>query len=239
MITKKFNFSYGELTQRCDRVSELMTRDASNFEEIGYTAEFITSFKAQTDAFKTMESDTYWQGQQMMKTEGKNKSRQRLSHLISEFRFRAKLALGEDSVEYRSFRFSRLANLDENQLIIYANHVIKTASPLLPQLALRRIDEANLQEINDEAIQLDNSIDEQKAAISIREQKSFERIAAANELYKTMSEVCEVGKRIWEGTNVAFYDDYLIYGSQAPIDDEEEPQDESTPENTPGDVMPT
>ena len=230
MITKKFNFSYGELTQRCDRVSELLTRDATKFEEIGYNAEFTTSFKAQTDAFKTLESDTYWQGQQMMKTESKNKSRQHLSHLIGEFRFLAKLALGEDSVEYRSFRFSRLANLDENQLIIYANHVTKTALPLLPQLAIRRIDEANLQEITDAAIQLDNTIDEQKAAISTREEKSFERIAAANELYKTMSEVCEVGKRIWEGTNVAFYDDYLIYGSQAPIDEEEEPQDEGTTE---------
>ncbi|MGQ8335414.1 hypothetical protein ACUNWD_02615 [Sunxiuqinia sp. A32] len=122
MITKKFNLSYGELTQRCDRVADLMTRDASEFEEIGYEAGFIDEFKTKTSAFKTQESDTYWQGQQMMKTESKNNARRYLSNLISEFRFRAKLALGEESVEYRSFRFSRLANLDENQLIIYANH---------------------------------------------------------------------------------------------------------------------
>lgn len=233
MISKKFNFSYGELSQRCDRVSELMTRDAAEFANIGYNAEYITAFTTKTVAFKTLESDTYWQGQQMLKTDNKNNIRRRLSNLISEFRFRAKLALGEESVEYRSFRFSRLANLDENQLIIYASHITKTATPMLEKLAIRRIDEATLQEIEAEAQELDNAIDEQKAAISLREQKSFERMAVANDLYTIMSEVCEVGKRIWEGTNEAFYDDYLIYGSQAPINDEEEVPEEEQQDTSP------
>ena len=47
-----------------------------------------------------------------------------------------------------------------------------------------------------------------------------------------MSECCEVGKRIWDGTNPAFYDDYLIYGSQTSINEEDVPE-EDIPEEEP------
>ncbi|MGQ8335415.1 hypothetical protein ACUNWD_02620 [Sunxiuqinia sp. A32] len=102
-------------------------------------------------------------------------------------------------------------------------------------MALRRIDETSLQEINQYAGELDQTIDQQKEAISIRELKAFERITNANELYKIMSEICEVGKRIWDGNNQAYYDDYLIYGSQTPLLEENE---EVPEEENPGAVAP-
>ncbi|WP_321288766.1 hypothetical protein [uncultured Sunxiuqinia sp.] len=169
----------------------------------------------------------------MMKTKEKNVASRNLRNFLAEFRFRAKLALGADSVFYRSFRFSKLSALDDNQLIIFADHVVRTAETMMDKLSVRKIDETLLNEINTAATSLDDAIDAQKKAIAVREEKTFEREEKAGEIYDILSEICEVGKRTWEGTNQTFYDDYLIYGSSESIGKEEDEEAKGTdPEPT-------
>lgn len=226
MIPKKFNFSYGELLQRGDRIIALLQRDSKKFSVLGYEGDFKENLETKVKLFRTLLPDAYWMGQQMLKTHDKNNSRRELCNNLSELRFRAKLALGEKSVKYASFGFSRLADLDELQLIIYSWHVEKTAKEMLEELSVRRIDEDFLEELRKSTNNLDEAIDEQKKAIATREEKVFERRSVANELYSTLSECCDVGKRIWDDINPAFYDDYVIYGSQDSINEDDVPEGE-------------
>ena len=211
--TRKFAMSIAELAQRGDRMVTLVSRDADEFSKYGYTTDLPAHLRGLTDTFKAIEPDMYWEGHQTLATNAKNKSSDNLTALLGEIGFKAKLALGEDSKEYHMFRIAGMRKLNDAQLVSYAKHVYATATYFKDKLATRNVDEALLAECSDAIQILDDAIDAQTAAISIREQKSVERTDLGNQLYATISELCDVGKRVWENKNQAFFDDYVLYGS--------------------------
>ncbi|MFA8435452.1 MAG: hypothetical protein ACEPOZ_13110 [Marinifilaceae bacterium] len=224
---RKFSMTFAELAQRGDRVSILVHRDMEYFNPLGYTEEFPQKIQSQTDSFKQILPDMFYEGQQMLKTEEKKGYREGLIAQISDLRFRAKLALGENDTRYRLFRFSSLSRMTDKDLVSYAKHVVQTATNLLPELSIRRVDQPMLDQILQHTSLLDTAIDIQAEFMALREQKQVERTAAANELYDRIAEACEVGKKIWENKNQAFYDDYVLYGShkaaEVTVDETEEP----------------
>jgi len=229
-MTTNFNFSFGTLTQRADRVDNLLERDATQFLNLGYDDNFRTRLKESVNSFRQLPSDDFWLGQKMLKTENRNKLYESLFELLLDLKFRSKLALGEDSVEFRALRFSRLKDIKPQDLIIMARHVNITAREMLDQLNKRNITTDTLDEMTARATALDDAIDEQKMMASTREAKAFERAEKANAIYATISEICEVGKRIWEGNNVAYFNDYVIYGSTESVSQDEENLEEEAAE---------
>lgn len=209
----KFSMSFAELAQRGDRMFALVTRDQEHFTALGYAEDLPAQLQNKTNAFKALLPDMFYEGQQMLKTDEKSGHRQELKALLGEVRFRARLALGENSTKYRLFRFTSLTRLNDKELVSYAKHVIQTAQQMLPELAPRRVDQPMLDEIVAANTRLDDAIDSQAEAIAVREQKRVERVDESNSLYELIVELCNVGKRVWENKNEAFYDDYVLYSS--------------------------
>lgn len=175
------------------------------------------------------QTTTGW-GNRCSKTEDKKRFQQSLEDQLINLRFRAKMALGEQSVEYRALRFGKIQTMKEQDLIIFANHVSTTCREMLEKLAQRNITESMLEDLDVTTQQLDDAIDEQKKMISTREAKSFEREEKANAIYTQIAEMCEVGKKIWEEENEAYYNDYVIYGSKEAVTEDEETQAEESAE---------
>ncbi|MGQ7869563.1 hypothetical protein [Sunxiuqinia sp. sy24] len=136
--------------------------------------------------------------------------------------------MGEQSVEYRALRFGEIQTMKEQDLIIFANHVSTTCRQMLNKLARPNITEDMLNTLDTTTQQLDDAIDEQKKMISTREAKTFEREEKANAIYVQIAEICEVGKKIWEEKNEAYYNDYVIYGSKEAIEEDEEMEAEKS-----------
>jgi hypothetical protein len=220
-MTTNFSFSYGTLTQRADRADSLMLRDAAQFLSVGYDDVFRTDLKAKVAVFRQLPSDDYWLGQQIIKTERRNQIYSGLVTSMSDLRFRAKLALGEKSAAYRALRFSKLKDIKPEDLIIMANHVKTTCAEMMDELSKRNVTQEMLTELSTQAEELDYAIDEQREIISLREAKAFEREEKANEIYAIIADICEVGKKIWGGVNEVYYNDYVIYGSSEPIEEDE------------------
>ena len=177
---KVFNFSVAELCQRGDKLVMSYNRDAAAFENYGYNAETITQISGTTAVVKQFLTDDYYEGQQMLATETKNKTRANLENNISDLRNRAKLVFGAKSVDYTLFRFNRLADLTDNELVQYALHVTITAEPRLEQLAKRMVTQESIDAILADRTLLDEAIDKQSAAVSARREKKVERITLAN-----------------------------------------------------------
>ncbi|WP_163711758.1 hypothetical protein [Mangrovibacterium lignilyticum] len=226
-MSANFHFSMGTLTQRGDRVNDLMLRDAAQFALRGYDEIFRTNFASKLTNFRELPSDNYWLAQQTLKTDAKNKANSTVVDLLVSLRYRCKHALGEKSVEYKGLRFNQLKDIKSPDLIVLANHICLTCNEMLDKLAARNITAVTLDEIGAATAVLDNAIDDQKEAMSTREAKTIERENTANELYALISEICEAGKDIWNGLNEAYYNDYVIYGSQDPIEEDEEVQEET------------
>ncbi|GAB7088810.1 hypothetical protein [Marinifilum fragile] len=211
--TKKFTMAYSELGQRGDRVQAVVARDVAEFVKFGYEETIPTQVADKTKQFKDILPDMYWEGQKTLKTNAKDECRSTLVGLLGEVTFKAKLALGSGSKEYATFRFSGVDRKTDNELVAYAKHVCQTAEFFKEPLSKRNVTPELITQTTDATIALDDAIDAQAEAISIREQKSVERLAMGNELYELIVELCEVGKRIWEHKNEAFYNDYVLYAS--------------------------
>ena len=219
---KGFKMPYSELGQRGDRVQAVVTRDVAEFIKFGYEETISTKVGEKTKQFKDILPDMYWEGQKTLKTNAKDECRSSLVGLLGEIAFKAKLALGYGSKEYATFRFSGVDRKTDNELVAYGKHVCQTADFFKDQLSKRNATPELITQATDATIALDDAIDAQAEAISVREQKSVERLALGNELYDLIVELCDVGKRIWENKNEAFYNDYVLYASSKSTSQTEE-----------------
>jgi hypothetical protein len=211
--TKKFTMNYSELAQRGDRVKAVVSRDLTWFIKFGYKEEITSKVEEKTEQFKGILPDMFWEGQKTLKTNAKEECRNNLIGLIGEIGFKAKLALGNGSKEYATFRFSGMDRQSDVELVGYAKHVCQTADFFKESLSTRNVTPELIIQTIDANTALDDAIDAQTEAISVREQKSVERLTLGNELYELIVELCDVGKRIWETKNEAFYNDYVLYSS--------------------------
>lgn len=221
-MATKFNFSMGALAQRADHVTNLFIRDANEFASKGYDDTFRVKIVQETIDFKALQPDEYFLGLQMVATNNKDKAASDLTELLEGLRLKAKYALGDKSVEYKTLRINKLKDQKPEDLLPAARHITTTARAMLDKLAAKLVTEESLLTIDAASQKLDDAIDEQKKAISIRMAATQEREQKANALYNLVSEACEVGKEIWDGTNQAYYNDYVIYGSKEEIPEDAE-----------------
>jgi hypothetical protein len=211
--SKKFTLSYPELSQRGDRVQLVVSRDVNEFTKYGYKKNIAVKLGEKTEQLKAILPDMYWEGQKTLSTNTKDQCKGKLVEILGEIAFKAKLALGADSKEYATFRFSGMDRQPDQQLVAYAKHVCQTVEFFIDQLTKRNVTPKLIIQTIDANTALDNAVDAQMEAISVREQKSVERMTLGNELYELIVELCDVGKRIWEHKNEAFYNDYVLYSS--------------------------
>ncbi|MCU4176581.1 hypothetical protein [Carboxylicivirga sp. N1Y90] len=225
-LKNNFGFSIAELLQRGDKFIFCFDRDKAEFEGYGYGDDIRSTIISSIAALKALPTDIYYEGEQKMCTNNKNEIREDLEHDINDLANRSRLALGAKSVEYSLFRFGTLAELSDNDMVSKASHVVQVAQKRMDKLAKRMVNDELLNAITTGGNKLDDAIDKQAEAQSIRKEKVVERHNMANDLYKNMSELCEAGKRIWKGKNEAYYTDYVIYGSSKPMADQAEEDNE-------------
>ncbi len=212
-MKKQFHFPYSELIQRADKMGPIVVRDQEQLAIYGFEPDTALRIQTKADVLRNLPTDEYWIGQQMLKTEAKKEVRTQLDELLSDFRHRCKRALGEDSINYKLFRFSRLSGMNDRDVIIFGKNAIKSTEGMLEVLATHHIDPDYLENFNDLLGQLDKALDAQAEMENIRTRKQSERMQLANELYQVIRDVCETGKLIWKGKEENNYADYVLYGS--------------------------
>lgn len=219
---KIFKFSNAELCQRSDKLSLSFNRDQDEFLNYGYDASTIETLQTRTEVLKQFPSDAFYEGNQKLATDAKNNSRTTLEANIIDLRNRVKFVYGTKSVDYGIFQFGKIGDSTDSELVQIALHVCQVAEPRLDKLAERKVTAETIDEIKANRTELDDLIDAQAIAITERKEKTLERIKLANELYKQISELSDVGKLVWKGKNEAFYNDYVIYGSTKSMIEESE-----------------
>ncbi|TRX63179.1 hypothetical protein [Carboxylicivirga sp. M1479] len=217
-----FNFSIAELCQRSDKLQASYKRDEAEFTNYGYSPDTATTLFDKTEVVKQFPSDDYYEGEQRIVTNAKKIASENLTNNLCDLRNRARLTYGSNSVDYKAFNFKGLSDISDNELVQRALHITQVATPRLDTLATRMVTQASLDLILADRKILDDQIDKQATSITTRREKKLERTRLANDLYKLLSELSEVGKIIWKGKNEAYYFDYVIYGSTKAIAQQDE-----------------
>jgi len=212
-VYTQFRFSVAELCQRADHLRERYKRDEKAFIVYGYEEAVIEEMVSKTAALKQFPSDDYYAGLQKAATDNKNQKRKVLEANICDLRHRVRLVYGVQSSDYGLFCFNRINVLSDIESVKHGLHLTQVAEPRLAELAKRRVTPDSLVKILSDSDGLASAIEAQATAIRVRREKKIERTRLANDLYRILSELCDIGKVIWKGKNDAYYRDYIIYGS--------------------------
>ncbi|MCX6153560.1 MAG: hypothetical protein NT007_05325 [Candidatus Kapabacteria bacterium] len=215
-VQRDYRINDSDLTNFTQHVCDSMDRDITNFGVFGITSLAVDNLQTLCDAFEIFPTDEYvWQEAQSA-TEAKDALILEMRGIVKQMAMRVELKWGKASPKYRSLGTSDLGSISDELFLTRARMVFAFMTENKVALAAEGLTDAMLDDMEEKIQALDDAKRYQLEKVSYRAEKTVERVNNGNELYGFVSKYCEVGKRIWDGINPAFFNDYVIYGGTAP-----------------------
>ena len=209
-----FSFSFGRLVIIADEKASFMERDAAEFALRGVDALAITAFRDQTEEFDNLETDEEYLGLQNDIGIVKDGNAEIVRVAVRRIMTMAENEFGKKSAIVRRFGVSDLSNMSDAELHRCAKRVKRVATGYLALLASEGLTEPIITDLETKNQTFEDSIEEHEDAIADRDDAQEDRVEKANALYSQMEKHCNTGKDIWETTNAAKANDYILYPSE-------------------------
>ncbi|MGQ7871235.1 hypothetical protein [Sunxiuqinia sp. sy24] len=210
-VTVNFNIALSALYTFAMTKIGFMMRDLLEFIKYGVTEEKLNALKAMLTDFANIPTDDELVGVQVSATQEKDEAAIQLRDAIAEIMQRVENKFGAQSGNYRKFGVSGVSDLDGGKLSYVARRVHRVAGTMLPQLESEGLTPEILAELNSRVDTYEQALSSQEDAIADRDIATENRVERANEIYALLAKYCNTGKQIWEDTNEAKYNDYIIY----------------------------
>jgi len=210
--TRLYSMSDADLKQTADFVFNLVTRDLGDFGRRNVTADTLTDLQALINNFDDVQTDEELQGIVMDATQAKDVLAEDLRKKIRTIRNMAELEYNNKG-KYNSFGFEDMANMNDNELYRLAKRVVRVSTTLLSDLGNQGLVEADITDLSTAAALFDTAIDAQHSAIENRDLATEARVTIGNELWDELTRLCSIGKSIYEDTDEARYNDYVLTAS--------------------------
>lgn len=215
-VNFNFRMSYANLYATSIEKIAFVKRDAEKFEEFGYNSDKIAGIELLSEQLKNIERDAEKLAVQVLETDARNQKADLLRSLIRKLQVKIELSASDTKPQLvQLIKIQDLSTIPVSELVMETNKVIRMLRKHLESvqpcgISKEMIDnlELNCEEVN----QLTLS---SKVKIAERDFATGERIELANRLYQSIVEVCKIGRTIWDNENEAYYNDYIIFGSQS------------------------
>ncbi len=148
-------------------------------------------------------------------TNAKNTIADNIRIAVRPIRNMAETAYGTTG-KYNTFGFDGLSELTDNDLYRLTRRVIRVGTKLLAELAAQGLTAAILTALGVLATDLDTAIDAIEDAIENRDLETQDRIIKGNVLWAEMSRLASIGRSLFEDTDEARYNDYVLIGGSTP-----------------------
>ncbi|WP_162127614.1 hypothetical protein [Flavobacterium phycosphaerae] len=208
-----YNFSDGTLVTKGLEIVAFMQRDAVQFDDYGITAAKVGALKDSINVFADTVTDIEALGDQMQSTALKDAKAETLRDAIRDAMARVVLTYDASSAKYRKFGTDTLSHQLDSDLLITAKRVVRVATELMPSLTPNGLTTAHLDTITTLSNEFSDLIVEQKVEIGDRDILQEDRVEAGNEIYNVMIKYSKLGQSIWQTSDVAKYNDYVIYNT--------------------------
>jgi hypothetical protein len=213
---RDYNISDDELWQKGDALVASMQRDATDFATRMVTGARTAEITALSTQFKNLPTDPELLGVITTATEVKDATALDLRKKVSTVRNMAITKFGETG-KFKTFDFGELARLPDSDLYRTAKRVARVGTGFLADLASEGLTAAMLADIVTLATTLDTNIDTMEAAVENRDIKTQERVIVGNNLWNTMVKYANVGKSLYEFSDEARYNDYVLTDTPSPL----------------------
>ena len=190
-----------------------MERDKPEFDGYGITPVLVQELKDSLTAFSERITDIEALGDQTQVTVDKDAKAEAIRTAIRGVMSRVVLSFKEGSPKYKKFGTEALSKQTDSDLLITAKRVVRVGNEFLAELAARGLTGAMLDAITDLANEFSDLIVDLRIEIGDRDIEQESRVEAGNAIYETLVKYTNTGQSIWESTNVAKYNDYVIYNT--------------------------
>ena len=212
---RDYNFSDGKLVTLGKEKIAFMRRDSSEFEKFGIKTPDFDILEDSIDAFSDTITDIEAVNAQTDTTATKDKTAEALKVLIRAVMARVLLVFVEGSPKYKKFGTEALSQQLDSDLLITAKRVVRVANEFFTELEPKGLTQSMLTDITDLRTTFEDLIVDVKLKIADRDTEQQERVIKANAIYEPLVKYTITGQNIWMSTDVAKYNDYVLYNTQS------------------------
>lgn len=212
-VIRLYNFSDAMLVTKGKEKIAFMRRDAAAFTPFGITATLVTNLETAINNFSNTITDIETLNNQSGVTANKDAKADQLRVAIRNVMTRAELKYSTTNAKYRKFGTEALSQQTDSDLLITGKRVVRVGTEFLTELGPNGLTAAMLTAITTLCNEFENLLIDLKIKIGERDIAQEDRVEAANSIYKTLLQYTTAGLSIWETTDVAKYNDYVIYNT--------------------------
>lgn len=212
-VVRLYNFSDATLVTTAKEKIAFIRRDAAAFTPFGVTAPLVTSLETAINAFANTITDIETISNQTGVTANKDVKADQLRVAIRTVMARAELKYGTGNAKYRKFGTDALSQQSDSDLLITGKRVVRVGTEFLAELTPNGLTAAMLTAITALCNEFEALIIDLKIKIGERDIAQEDRVEAGNVIYKILVQYTTTGLNIWETSDIAKYNDYVIYNT--------------------------
>lgn len=221
-VVRTYKFSDAKLGILVKEKVAFMRRDLAFFAGYNITATQINALETAVTHFQNFATNVEFENIQVEKTNLKDAKAEQLRMAIRNVMSRVVLKYPESSAKYKQFGTAELSKQTDANLLITGKRVVRVGTSLLTDLAGNGLTATLLTPITTLGNEFEVMLIDQKVAIANQDIFQEDRVEMGNSLYETLVKYTNTGQSIWVATDVAKYNDYVIYNT--PSGEEEVPE---------------
>lgn len=200
------------MTKGLEKVA-YMLRDKPQFEDYGITTRLVDDLKNSLLAFSQRLTDIEALGDQTNVTANKDAKAEEIRTTIRSIMSRVVLVYAFGTPKYKKFGTDTLSEQTDSDLLITAKRVVRVGNEFMPEVSVNGLTTAMLDALSILADEFTDLIVEMKMEIGRRDIEQEDRVEAGNAIYTTLVKYTTTGQSIWETTDLAKFNDYVLYNT--------------------------
>lgn len=220
-VFRNYHFPDAELVTISEAKIGFMERDHVQFSDYGISPALVLALKTKVTDFSNFSTDIESLSDQTEATTAKDAKSAELKQEITSLMSRVEAKYTVKSAKYRKFGASDISQQSDAKLLITAKRVVRVATPLLADLATSGVTAAMLTTITAHTNSFETLLIDKEIKVADRDIQQEDRVEAGNSVYADLMKYVGIGQAIWAATDVAKYNDYIVYNTvngQAPTE---------------------
>lgn len=219
-VTRLYNFSDARLIEFGNEKIAFMRRDLEAFLSFGLNEAKFLDLETKISQFSNLVTDIESSNEQVQITEQKDAKAEELRTAIRSVMTRVAQKYGDTSARYANYGTDALRKQSDAELLVTAKRVVRVGTTNLANLSEEGLTNAHLDSITLLNDAFNNLLINQKLKIGERDILQEDRVEEGNAIYALLMKYTQTGQDIWETSDVAKYNDYVLYNTPS---GEEEP----------------
>lgn len=212
-VQRIYNFSDGNLVTIGKEKLAFMRRDMTAFSSFGLSEVNFTALETALNVFSETITDIEILNEQVESTLLKDEKAEAVRVAIRAIMTRVDLKFGAGTAKYKKFGTEALSHQSDSELLVVAKRVVRVGREYLNDLSENGLTEAMLSSLSDLRDSFESLLIDQKLKIGERDILQEDRVEEGNAIYRTLSTYTATGLSIWATSDVAKYNDYVIYNT--------------------------